>query len=394
MLGIGATTGIFTVVNAVLLQPLPYSHPEQLIRIYTEFPTFPNGGLHRFWTSGPEFLDLRRDTHSWASLDAWITGGANLAGKTQPVRVTAAYVSGGLLESLAVAPIKGRLISQTDDVPGAQVVADISYGTWQTVFAGDSNVVGRETYLDGLKCTIIGVMPKGFQFPLEQEPAQIWTALRFDPANPGNRGGHNYYLLGRLKPGVSGGAAQGELASLVQSYGEKRVPKTHSFHPKTHTIVSFPLQAEVVSSVRPALLMLLGAVGFVLLIASVNVANLLLARAEARRREIAIRGALGAGLVRLARQFVTEGILLALCGAGLGVALAFAGVRLVQLTNAGGIPRAEEISMDWRVLLFTLGTSVITGILFGLAPLAPLVVSGISESLKDTAGSTTVAAGA
>jgi predicted permease len=395
MLGIGATTGIFTVVNAVLLQPLPYSHPEQLIRIYTEFPTFPNGGLHRFWTSGPEFLDLRRDTHSWASLDAWITGGANLAGKTQPVRVTAAYVSGGLLESLAVAPIKGRLISQTDDVPGAQVVADISYGTWQTVFAGDSNVVGRETYLDGLKCTIIGVMPKGFQFPLgEQEPAQIWTALRFDPANPGNRGGHNYYLLGRLKPGVSGVAAQGELASLVQSYGEKRVPKTHSFHPKTHTIVSFPLQAEVVSSVRPALLMLLGAVGFVLLIASVNVANLLLARAEARRREIAIRGALGAGLVRLARQFVTEGILLALCGAGLGVALAFAGVRLVQLTNAGGIPRADEISMDWRVLLFTLGTSVITGILFGLAPLAPLVVSGISESLKDTAGSTTVAAGA
>src|SRR5467141_33201 len=381
MLGIGATTGIFTVVNAVLLQPLPYSHP--------------NGGLHRFWTSGPEFLDLRRDTHSWASLDAWITGGANLAGKTQPVRVTAAYLSGGLLETLAVAPFAGRLISQSDDLPGAPVVADISYGTWQSVFAGDPNVVGRETYLDGLKCTIIGVMPKGFQFPPgEPEPAQIWTALRLDPANPGNRGGHNYYLLGRLKPGVSGGAAQGELASLVQSYGEKRVPKTHSFHPKTHTIVSFPLQAEVVASVRPALLMLLGAVVFVLLIASVNVANLLLARAEARRREIAIRGALGAGLVRLARQFVSEGILLAFCGAVLGVALSFAGVRLVQLTNAGGIPRADEISMDWRVLLFTLGTSLLTGVLFGLAPLAPLLVSGISESLKVTAGSTTAAAGA
>ncbi len=395
MLGIGATTGIFTVVNAVLLQPLPYSHPEQLIRVYTEFPTFPNGGLHRFWTSGPEFLDLRRDAHSWGSLDAWITGGANLAGKTQPVRVTAAYLSGGLLETLAVAPVAGRLISQTDDVPGAQVVADISYGTWHSVFAGDPSVVGRETYLDGLKCTIIGVMPKGFQFPPgEQEPAQIWTALRLDPANPGNRGGHNYYLLGRMKPSVTAVEAQGELASLVQSYGEKRAPKTHSFRPKTHTIVSFPLQAEVVSSVRPALLMLLGAVIFVLLIASVNVANLLLARAEARRREIAIRGALGAGLVRLARQFVTEGILLALCGAVLGVALSFGGVRLVQLTNAGGIPRADEISMDWRVLLFTLGTSLITGVLFGLAPLAPLLVSGISESLKDTAGSTTAAAGA
>ena len=395
MLGIGATTGIFTVVNAVLLQPLPYSHPEQLIRVYTEFPTFPNGGLHRFWTSGPEFLDLRRDTHSWASLDAWITGGANLAGKTQPVRVTAAYLSGGLLETLGVAPAAGRLISQSDDVPGVQVVADISYGTWQSVFAGDPNVVGRETYLDGLKCTIIGVMPKGFQFPPgEQEPAQIWTALRLDPANPGNRGGHNYYLLGRMKPGVTAGQAQGELASMVQSYGEKKVPKIHSFHPKTHTIVSFPLQAEVVSSVRPALLMLLGAVAFVLLIASVNVANLLLARAEARRREIAIRGALGAGLVRLARQFVTEGILLSFCGAVLGVALSYGGVRLVQITNAGGIPRADEISMDWRVLLFTLGTSLITGVLFGLAPLAPLLVRGISESLKDTAGSTTAAAGA
>jgi len=395
MLGIGATTGIFTVVNAVLLHPLPYSHPEQLIRVYTEFPTFPNGGLHRFWTSGPEFLDLRRDTHSWASLDAWITGGANLAGKTQPVRITAAYVSGGLLETLAVSPIAGRLISQSDDVPGAQVVADLSYGTWQSAFAGDPHIVGRETYLDGLKCIIIGVMPKGFQFPPgEQEPAQIWAALRLDPANPGNRGGHNYYLLGRLLPGVTAGQAQGELASLVQSYGEKRVPKTHSFHPKTHTIVSFPLQAEVVSSVRPALLMLLGAVVFVLLIASVNVANLLLARAEARRREIAIRGALGAGLVRLARQFVTEGVLLAFCGALLGMALSFGGVRLVQLTNAGGIPRADEISMDWRVLLFTLGTSLITGVLFGLAPLAPLLLSGISESLKDTAGSTTAAAGA
>ncbi len=395
MLGIGATTGIFTVVNAVLLQPLPYAHPEQLIRIYTEFPTFPNGGLHRFWTSGPEFLDLRRDTHSWASLDAWASGGVNLAGKTQPVRVTAAFVSGGLLESLAVHPVQGRLISQADDAPGTPPVADISYGTWQTVFGADSNVVGRETYLDGQKCTIIGVMPRGFQFPPgEQEPAQLWTALQLDPAKPGNRGGHNYYLLGRLKTGVTGGHAQGELASLVQSYGEKKVPKTHSFDPKNHTIVSFPLQAEVVSSVRPALLMLLGAVVFVLLIASVNVANLLLARAEARRREIAIRGALGASLVRLARQFVTEGILLAFCGAVLGVALSFGGVRLVQLTNSGGIPRADEISMDWRVLLFTLGTSVITGILFGLAPLAPLLVSGISESLKDTAGSTTSAAGA
>jgi predicted permease len=394
-LGIGATTGIFTVVNAVLLRPLPYSHPEQLIRVYTEFPTFPNGGLPRFWTSAAEFFDLRRDTRSWASLDAWSVSGTNLGGKNQPVRITAAFVSGGVLESLGVAPVAGRLISPSDDMPGAPLVADISYGTWRSVFGGDPDIVGHETRLDGRKCTIVGVMPRSFQFPPgENDPAHVWTPLQLDPANPGGRGSHNYYLLGRLKPGVSAAAAQGELAALVQSYGEHKAPNTHSFDPKNHTIVSYPLQAEVVSSVRPALLMLLGAVAFVLLIASVNVANLLLARAEARRREIAIRGAMGAGLARLARQFVTEGILLALWGAVLGLALAYGGVRLVQLTNAGGIPRADEIVMDWRVLVFTLGTSLVTGAIFGLAPLVPLMVSGISGSLKDAAGSTTAAGGA
>src|SRR6202041_1858865 len=346
MLGIGATTGIFTVVNAVLLRPLPYSHPEQLVRVYTEFPTFPNGGLSRFWTSVPEFFDLRRDTHSWASLDAWQTGGTNLGGKSQPVRVTAASVSGSLLETLGVAPVSGRLISAADDVRGAPLVADISYGTWKTVFGGDPEIVGRETRVDGRKCTIVGVMPAAFQFPPgESDPPKIWTPLQLDPASK-NRGGHNYYLCGRLEAGLTPALAQGELASLVQAYGEHKSPDTHSFDPKNHTIVSYPLQAEVVSSVRPALLVLLGAVAFVLLIASVNVANLLLARAEARRREIAIRGALGASLARLARQFVTEGILLAFCGGLLGVALSFAGERLVQLTKAGGIPRAREINVD------------------------------------------------
>lgn len=395
MLGIGATSGIFTVVNAVLLRPLPYSHPEQLVRVYTEFPTFPNGGLPRFWTSAPEFFDLRKDTNSWSTLDAWGVQGTNLGGKTQPVRVTAAFVSGSLMNTLGVSPVMGRLIAPADDVPGAPLVANISYGTWKSVFGGDADIIGHETMLDGKKATIIGVMPASFQFPPgESDPARVWTPLQLDPANPGSRGSHNYYLLGRLKPNVTPAAAQAELASLVQSYGEHKAPNTHSFDPKNHTLVSYPLQAEVVSGVRPALLMLLGAVAFVLLIASVNVANLLLARAEARRREIAIRGAMGASLGRLARQFVTEGILLALFGAALGLALSYAGIRLVQLTNAGGIPRADEIVMDWRVLVFTLVTSILTGAVFGLAPLVPLLFSGISGSLKDAAGSTTAAGGA
>src|SRR5262249_48599058 len=154
LLGIGATTGIFTVVNAVLLRPLPYSHPEQLIRVYTEFPTFPNGGLPRFWTSGPEFLDLRRDTHSFASLDILQTGGVNLGGKTQPVRLTGTQLSGGLLNTLGVNPLKGRLVADSDDTPGAPLVVDISYGTWRSVFGGDPAIVGHETQLDGKKCTI------------------------------------------------------------------------------------------------------------------------------------------------------------------------------------------------------------------------------------------------
>jgi predicted permease len=309
--------------------------------------------------------------------------------------VTAAGVSGTLLETLGVSPVMGLLIGPADDAPGAPGVADISYGTWKSVFGGDANIIGHETLLDGKKTTIIGVMPANFQFPPgESDPARVWTALQLDPVNPGSRGSHNYYLLGRLKPNVTPAQAQAELASLVQSYGEHKAPHTHSFDPKNHTLVSFPLQAEVVSSVRPALLMLLGAVAFVLLIASVNVANLLLARAEARRREIAIRGAMGASLGRLARQFVTEGILLALFGAVLGLALSYAGIRLVQLTNAGGIPRADEIVMDSRVLVFTLVTSIVTGAVFGLAPLVPLLFSGISGSLKDAAGSTTAAGGA
>ena len=395
-LGIGATTGIFSVVNAVLLRSLPYANPNRLVRIYTEFPTWPNGGLRKFWTSAPEFFDLRRDLKSWSSLDAFATTGSNIAGLTQPERVTAAYVSGSLLDSLGVSPMMGRLIAPADDAPGAPVVADISYGVWKSVFGSDPQIVGRKTVLDGQQCTVIGVMPRGFEFPPgEVDVPQIWSPLQLDPAKPGERGSHNYNLLGQLKADVTAQQAQAEIDAYVRASGEAHPPTPHQhfFNPKFHTIVSYPLQGEVVGSVRPALLMLLAAVGFVLLIACVNVANLLLARAEARRREIAIRSALGADLPRLAKQFVTEGLLLSGIGAVLGLILAFAGLKLIQMTSAGNLPRAEEIGIDGRVLLFTIGAALLTGILFGLAPIVPLAFQNLQSSLKDTVGSTTATAG-
>ncbi len=389
-LGIGATTAIFSVVNAVLVRPLPYKDPAGLARIYTEFPTFPNGGLPRFWVSGPEFLQLRRDTRSWESIDAFQSGGFNITGATQPVRVTGTVVSGGLMPALGIAPILGRMITPEDDSPTAPQTAVISSGLWHNAFGGDPNIIGRETMVDGQKATIIGVMPQGYAFPPgELDASQLWMPLQLDPAKPGNSGGHNYNLLGRLKRGVSIEQARAEFASLVRQAGELKTPGNHGFDPKNHTIVTYPLHSEVARTVRPALLMLLGAVGFVLLIACVNVANLLLARAEARRREVSIRGALGAGRLRLIQQFATEGILLALVGAALGMFLAVGGLKVIQLTNAGAIPRAGEINIDWNVMLFTVAVAIITGLVFGMAPVLSLLLGDFNRNLRETAGSTT-----
>lgn len=387
-LGIGATTAIFSVVNAVLLRPLPYAQPERLIKVYSEFPNQASG--RRFWISPPEYLDLKRDTKSWESLEGWVNTGVHLGGKTEPVRTTASYVTGGLLRSLGVAPLMGRVISPEDDNPKANATIDISYGIWQRVFGGDANIVGKEALLNGRKCTIIGVMPEDFVFPPGQLPAaELWAALQLDPANPGNRGSHYLYLLGRLKPTVSAQQAQSELESLVTYWGSKASAREHSFDPQNHTLVSFPFQSEVVSNVRPALAVLMGAVVFVLLIACVNVANLLLARAEARRREIAIRSALGASFRRLLRQFIAEGVLLSFLGAILGIGLAFAALKLITTGNAGKIPRANEINVDWHVLLVALVVCILTGVAFGLAPAFHLAMRNVFALLKEAAGWTT-----
>jgi putative ABC transport system permease protein len=394
-LGIGANTAIFSVIYGVILKPLPFQNPEQLVRIYSEFPSFPGGGLRRFWLSPPELLDLKRDSHSWQTLDGWVNGGANLTGSVQPIRVTASYVTGTLLESMGVSPAIGRAITPDDDINGKPQVAVLSYGLWKRAFGGDRNVVGRDLLLDGVKCDIIGVMPQGFEFPPgELDPPELWTPLQLDPANPGNRGSHYLYTLGRLKASVPLSQARDELAQLVQHYGETKSPKTHAFSPDFHPLIAYPLKDEVIGGVRPALLMLAGAVFFVLLIACVNVANLLMARAESRQREIAMRRALGASYGRLTRQFITEGTVLALTGAVVGLLVAYGSLRLMIVTNAGLVPRISEITLNGKALLFALVTCLGTGVFFGMAPLVHVATRNLHDPLKASGGRSTASAAA
>lgn len=392
-LGIGATSAIFSVVNAVLLRPLPYADSKRLVRIFTEFPEFPNGGLRHFWMSAPEYLDIKRDAKSWQTIEGWVNAGANLAGESEPVRATASFVSGGMFDMLGIAPLRGRLITPSDDLNSAPTVAVISYGLWQRAYGGDPGVLGRDIRLNGARCTVVGIMPKSFAFPPgEVDSPELWSPLQIDPANPGGRGSHFLSIVARLAPGVTLQQAKQEMDALVRRSGEIHNMKYHGFDPNRHPIVMAGFQDEVVKGVRPAMLVLLGAVGFVLLISCVNVANLLLARAEARRREIAIRKAIGASLSRLLWQFITEGVLLSISGGIAGLLLAFGGLKLIVLTNAGMIPRTSEIDIDYRVLLFTLLVSVLTGIGFGLAPLLHLMGRDLHATLKSATGRATASA--
>ena len=394
-LGIGATTAIFSVVNAVLLRPLPYAHSTRLVRVFTEFPTFPNGGLRHFWMSPPEYFEVKRDTSSWAGFEGWVNFGVNLAGASDPVRAQASAVTGGLLTMLGIQPQMGRLIGTADDAPNAPATAVLSYALWQRGFGGDPSILGRDIRLNGNPCTVIGVMPKSFEFPPgDPNPAELWTPLQLDPARPGGRGSHFLSVLAVLKPGVSLAQANGEMLRYAAHPAVPMGGGTHGFNPKVHPIVLADFQDEVVHNVRRAMLVLLGAVAFVLLISCVNVANLLLARSEARRREIAVRAAIGAGLWKLLQQFVIEGILLSVIGAIFGIGLAFGGLRMLVATNAGSIPRVHEINVDWRVLAFTLALSIATGVVFGLAPLMHMRLSRLHEILKAAAGRTTASGAA
>ena len=376
-LGIGVNSAIFSVVNGVLLKPLPYPRSERLVFISSQFPTL---GFDQFWVSAPEFVEFRERNKSFAEVGAYRAGAVNLGTTDQPRRVNSAIVTSELMPVLGVAPIRGRQFTRDDTLPGAEDVAILSQEIWQTAFAADEAVVGRVLRIDGVPTRVVGIMPAGYD--VHDAKVQVWLPLTLDPANPGNRGGHFLYLVGRLRDDMSMTQARADVERMLVQWSDLN-PKTHTPDPKQHRLRLDGLQDDLVGGIATALWVLQGAVAFVLLIACANLANLLLARAESRQKEFAIRSALGAGRFRLVKQFLTEGILLALIGGAIGVALGFSGLRALLAANPESLPRATAVALDPIVVLFTLVISIVTGILFGMAPLLYLREHTVAVSLKE-----------
>jgi predicted permease len=393
-LGIGANTAIFSVVNAVILRPLGYPHPEQLIYISSQFPSL---GFEQFWVSPPEFLEFQERTHAFSAVGAFTTGQANLTAPDRPRRVNSASATSELFPVLGVGAMQGRTFDAAETRPNGARVALLSYELWQSAFGGRAQMVGSTVEINGIRRTVVGIMPP--RFDVADSRAEIWLPLVIDPANRQGRGSHFLYLIGRLAGGVTLDAANAELDTLLAGWPSSIArPATatggvHTPNPRTHRLRFDPLQAQIVGSARRAVLVLQGAVVFVLLIACANLANLLLARAESRHREFAVRSALGAGRGRLLAQFMVEGCLLSLVGAALGLLLSVWGVRALIAAYPESLPRSGEVTVDIGVLAFTLIVALATGAVFGLAPLLHLSPHATATALKETAQRSTAAAG-
>jgi putative ABC transport system permease protein len=379
-LGIGANSAIFSVVNGIVLKPLPYPDADRLVYLTSQFPSL---GFAQFWMSTPEFLEYREWSTSYESMGAYTVGASNL-GTDSPMRPVRASVTNDLMPTLGVGPAMGRAFTLEDTRPGAERVAILSYELWERAFGSDPSAIARVIDIDGRPTRIVGVMPRGFD--VHDQRVELWLPLTIDPANPGGRGGHFLYAIGRLKTGVTVGQARGELELLTERW-RREFPNTHApngTQPFNHRLLVESLKDDIVGDVATAVWVLQGAVAFVLLIACANLANLLLARAETRQREFAVRAALGAGIGRLLRQFVTEGILLALAASVGGIALAYGGLQMLLAANAQDIPLAGSIRIDARVLLFTLGVAIVTGFVFALAPLVMTRQLDLGRSLKES----------
>lgn len=379
-IGIGANSAIFSVVDALLLRPLPYPHPERLAAVWLHSPGI---GILRDWPSPGEFIDVQNQNHSFDQMALAQSRTFTLTGREQPEIVDVLSTQSGLLTMFGAKPLLGRTLLPEEDTPGKPAVAILSYGTWRRLFNSDPSVVGRTIILSGKPFSVAGVLQRNFMLNAEVMPSEgpmdkvdIFLPLPLGPDAEQHRGDENYNIIARLKPGVSLQQAQADIniiASRIRVKDKRDV---------TFGMDVVGLQNQVVGDVRRALLVLLGSVSLVLLIACANVANLLLARAAGREKEVAIRTALGAGWQRLARQLLTESILLAVVGGAAGLLVARASLFVVRTMNPGNIPRLDEIGINGAVLAFTFGLALATGILFGLAPAWRAIKLDPNASLK------------